>query len=560
MDDVLQNNNMLSICISEPIDKFYTNHILTYQLYKFLYAQFGNISWYGWIFYSYIFITSILLFYYLSILFRNLYKTKYLLFLWICCTFFLLLWVENVFLLNFTKISILITGLSALLLDEIVQSSHYKKSFKVIWIFCLSILLLIGTLTRTEIIGVLFFPFTFYTLRHIRKPKIFFGLASIFIMNGILFTVIFFNQVDEEIKIKTDKVKNILSITEGKNTNDSYFIDKAQEDIRYKALWLYYWPDSTLIQKEQLDKFGHQDWFSSNKLQNAIPNLKYEWESARSSYNEDYCNALNWMYPFLSLLVVNLLLLLVHLLIQRDRFQQLLHFLTIVSLLAVLLFVTFLHKMEGRVVIPSMIIVTLMSVSFIRETIKNTKNNCFVVLMALLMPLSIFQAWAYKQTANDKKKETQAKAAFIDELNSSFKSKIFFFDIYTISLLHLSPFEKIKLNPINKYTSFKENWSVFFPGQMKALENMCGATDFVNFYSCLYEKGDSVIFAHTKDARIGLIEEYAKSVYGIEMEFTEIFTDSKLNMVHYSFIPYKLDFGYYKLTKFVVPDKSIQNP
>ncbi len=552
-DDVLQNNSMMGVCLNKPVELFFEAHLLLIKLYNFLYTNFQTVAWYGWIFAFYAFLATFNLFYFISLTFSRLKQKKYILFILLCFCVYFTIWIENIFLINFTRISIILIGTSLLLIDNIIISEKHTVRQKTIWLIYSSITLLIGVLTRPEIIIILFIPFILYVLRNYRQPIIVLKIIIIFIINGTIFLSIYNQQINDNAKKSIKKIKHILNVTEGKNTNDIFFIEKAKQDIRYKAVWLYYWPDSNLIDETNLSQWGPEKTITLRNLKNLGLKLNYEYYTAINAYNSDYCNILNWFYPAISLLFLNILILLINFISNYNKNKLLIyiHLLLLCSFIGTISLITILSKMEGRLLIPTLIIITLFSLSFIKDSLNKEKNNfLWTIFILAFISLSFFRAYGYYLASEDKKEESLSKSRFIEELNSQFNGKTFMFDILTISLLHESPFKKLQLNPANTYSSYKENWSVFFPEQMKYLKTMCGSTEFVPFYNCIYEKGDDVIFVYTKETRIGLIEEYALKVHDIEMEFTEIHINSNLKQVKYTFIPYKFDFGYYILTKF----------
>jgi hypothetical protein len=163
-----------------------------------------------------------------------------------------------------------------------------------------------------------------------------------------------------------------------------------------------------------------------------------------------------------------------------------------------------------------------------------------------LIVLAAFRVRGYQIVSVEKKEEMMLKQDVVHELNLDFKGKMLFYDIWTMTLLHQTPLKQVNLNSNNVHTCYGEYWSNFLlVTHKKYLEDLCGKTDFISFYKCLYGRRDKVIFVFSKIYRKELIEKYAWEEYGEKIIFREIKPDSKLKNIHYSFVPAYNEFGYY---------------
>lgn len=561
VDDVTITNFIRGLYIAEARDKTFTVHVGLSRIYHYLYLHCSNFPWYGLIICFYAFLATFNLVYFLSCTFDKLLKKNTLIFILLTLFIFILIWVENIFLLNFTRISILLIGTSFLLIDHITNSSLTVKQ-KYLWTLYLSIVLLIGILTRPESVIVLIVPFLFYFFRHYKSPRTLFKIFLILALNGIISGITYTLSIDSDIKQKNKNIAHILSITDGMNTNQKKAFELINEDIRYKAVFLYYIPDDDLVNEESLKKWGSAKFVSTNKIIKSWHKLRYEIYKARLSYGKEYLEKLNWFNLFIGLLIFNFLLCFLNIVfsLRENKLIPIAHFLAISSFTIIIILITVLYKMENRVTIPSIAIISLMGLSMIsKSNIKNRFNDkAIAISLFLLLTPTIIQSINYYKISLEKKKETELKRNFINELNQSFENKIIFYDIWTMSLIHLSPFEVAKLNSSNMHTNHKENWSGFISDHVHSLEKMCGNTDFVNFYNCLFLKKEDVVFVFTKDTRIGFIEEYALKVHNINMEFSEILDNSELKKINYTFLPHKYEFGYFTLKSFEkIPQKNI---
>lgn len=548
LDDVLQSNYMRGIAIGEPQDKFFTAHILLSKLYHVLYIKFPAVAWYGVFLFSYSFLATFFLFYFLANRFHELFRSRKKIFLALCLCIYGGVWMEHVMLLNYTRLSILLAGTALLLIDHVVTSSR-SMGKKVVWLSVLSICLLVGLLTRPEIILVLALPFLFYVLRHYNNPRVLAGIAVVIATIALVFVVIYKKEVTQDIRSKNDTISHILNITDARNTGLKSFGRLIGEDIGYKAVYFYYFPDDSLVESNSLSTWGPSGIFTKENVPNIFPRIKYELKRAATVYSDLYARPLNWLFPFLAILLINLVILLRAVVYSNDKIRLIFPALVLTSYIALTCMILALVKLEGRVAMPSLAIISLLTIASTVQTLHSITLRKWIVMLAVLVTFTFYQLAAYYSIAEDRKKEEVLKVQFIQEINTTFKGKILLFDIWTMSLLHQSPFQNISLRTDNVYTNHKEYWSGFLPSHVEHLVQLCGDTDFPAFYSCLFEKGEEVVFVFTKGNRIGLIEEYAWKTHNIEVEFSEIMTGSQLGNIHYSFLPYRLDFGYFSLKK-----------
>lgn len=547
IDDIIQNNYFQGIGISATLDKTFSLQILLSKIYHALYQKFPEIPWYGYFSTTYVFLATFNLIFFLILSFSRFYEKYFIYFIVLISLIYFSFWVEFVFLLTFTKTAIILIGTSILLLDKIVCYDFNSRK-KIIFVLYLSITLLLGMLNRPEVIVLLIVPLCIYLFKNKRTD--FLRIIGILIVNMIVFVGIYFHEVDHETRMIAKKIAHISNISDGKNTYEKPFYDWLKEDIRYKSLFLYYWPDQDLISTNNLNKWGPQSMLSWSNFNNISAKLKYEISKAKYGYSDEYCYGLNWWNYFLFCILMNIILLVIGYYLLKDKQLKYfgLQFFSTISFLSLLLTLLLLVKLESRIVLPSIFIVNLISISLMSKNIDlNITRNKSILLIVIMFPLFIYQWNLDSQISKDRKKGELLNEKFISELNYDFHDKIIFFDVWTLSLLHTSLFKNIQLNKSNSYISHNEYWSNFIPANVIALNKICSTNDFSTFYKCLSKNKEKYVFVFTKDLRIGFIEEYAKKVHHLDLRFKKIHDESVLNKIHYSIIPNRYDFSYYQI-------------
>lgn len=550
IDDVIQMNYLRGIGLAKPAKQMFTNQVLVSKLYHYLYQIGPHIPWYGYFAFFYIFIATTQLVFILSIAFRKFYEKHFLFFVLLVSFFYFIFWIDFVVLISFTKTAILLVGLSILSLDFAIKDK-FSKSERWILVFSNSILLLLGVLNRTEVLYLWIVPLMIYVWRY--KSIEAYKVVALLIVLTMASFYILKSQTDAELQQSIRKIAHIQNVTDGKNTWHIPFDQLVEKDFLYKSAYYYYWPDLSIISDEQLHKWGPEKVYSLANLKNLPTKLKYEVGRAYQGYSKEYSKRLNWWFDFILLSTLNFLIcIFIWFRNKRGNVQLLVHHtLFLLAIMGLLLLVFLFYKLESRVVLPSMVLVTLVSFITISKLNNFKTDRQFKWILALVcVPIVLYQVGSYRLVAADRYNEEVLKKKFISEMNYNYDSKVILFDIWSLSLLHSSFFESIQLNPSNRYISHFESWSNFVPGNIAALNTICPTTNFVSFYECIAEDKDRFVFVMTKNHRLTFIAEYAKKMHSYELEFEEIFPESALSRIHYSFMPHKFDFGYFMLRKF----------
>lgn len=547
LDDFLVVNFVRGIGIAAPEEHFWLIHILFSKAYRFLYENFPGVPWYGmWLGGLSILSTYLLV----DILWkqtRQVYSKA--LSVAIISMVYVVAFAENVFLLNFTRIGILLFGLSfvSLVLNSIRQHDYWLIGRSIL----LNILMLSGLLLRPDsivfILPVLLVFTLLYALMHGRFVAVFKVIAlSLFAQVIVLMSVReVLSEPGDSHKLELDRHYNI--VVDGHNLLSE--ASSAVENPDYKALLLHYLPDETVFNKENLNGLGTAQPFTWKVLANWQVNLHQEYEKARFRYPDEYLSDINWFWKSLGFMFFTFLVL-TYVLI-RYRFSTNTAGVMIMFLVfyVPLFIVGTFYKMEDRLLNPCLILFSLVLVLAgskmgVRAPSKDNKVSIGLIIV-LTTTLLIIKVSSYARITNQLHTEREAKSVIISELNTEFKETIFFFDLWSWSVLHQSPFESLSLNPTNEYMSYGENFTIFFDEHLERLKLLCGQTDFLSVFNCLAER-DDVVFVLT-DFRKNHLEEFALLKYQEKICFERIRTQSKLSTLRYSLFWFPLKLDYYRL-------------
>lgn len=551
LDDALIANYFQGIILHQPIDHAIGCFFLLAQLFVKLYRFVPSVPWYGTLMGFWMFLATVnFLIFVLNYIIPYLTDKKWLAVL-LCILLYQLIWIENVYLINFTRTAVLLMGTSFLNLVSITYKNQRGKYYWLIASYFMCTFLL-GLFLRMEVVYILLPFFVIYIFIQ-QKNKAYRTIAAL-----MLCLLVF--KAAEKYFFPQDvapgkKIAHILNIVDGLNTYNPN-LDLLATSPKNLALFYNYFPDSTSVSDVYLKSIGPASPID-------LIGVKYFWRNLNSeilksvNYTAEYHHPLNWFWKTVCFVFFNLVILgLSFFYVMKNRLEGrlfMLQILLVTAFLITALLITVLAKMEDRVLNPALIIFTMGYLAVWLQhnnIVKGLNSKAFLCVLTIVLAASATgRTLNYLVVANQKNDELKLKKSIIDELNVNFNNKLIFFDVWTMSVLHQSPLDKIKLNPSNTYTAYGDYFSNFQPAHVQYLKDMCGKTDFISFYKCLYERRSNVVFVFSKQYRKELIEKYAKDVYGQKIAFKEINANSKLSRLHYSFLWVRQDFKYYTLDK-----------
>jgi hypothetical protein len=559
IDDVLMNNYLRGLLSSEPIDDFYLYQRGLSKVLSGLYFVVPQWPWYGLFLYACIFVATFNVFHFLSKVFLQFKINSRLHRALLLTLFFLVAWIENVYLINFTRVSILLTGSSLLGLIYLIYFEKDVRFFRLKYGFYLGAFG-VGYLLRPEattftlvILGGLVALLSFS--RDFRKPALFVLPLLLFI--GTHTVVEKTSQSADKAKFETrwPYIFNLLDGCNFKSEATGEMLKTPEDSVRLMAVGTWYVEDENQITPEFLEQLSASSPISWTTLSNWRQNLNDEFHKAKSFYGREYHRGLNWFVKMIGFAIFNLLILLWCLsqlvtgeMSTRSFLKVILYFFGFVALmLTTMLFI----KMEDRIFTPVAIIFTcgnlLLLTSLVDLKLKgNRAKRGLIVLLILLAGFSIWRMKSMRKIAVEKKQELNLKRNFIAEVNTQFSDKLIFYDLWSMTLLHDSPFKNVEMNPQNTHTVFGEYWCNSYQSHRDYLKSICGSVEFEPFFECLFEKKEEVVFILSKH-RKDLLESYLSILYNLNYKFELIHPDSEVSKIKYSFLWAKLDFNYYRL-------------
>lgn len=205
-------------------------------------------------------------------------------------------------------------------------------------------------------------------------------------------------------------------------------------------------------------------------------------------------------------------------------------------------------KIEYRVHYPVFLITLLVALKS-SETLRKKEN--MKIALSILIILSFLRAYEYKSTLKFAKEEQLKKELFYSELYTKFDNKIIFLDLYTYSLFPHKGFINIKKPSSNVFLVYGEGFSNQHQFHLDYLSSLCGTSEIVAFFKCMYDDKENVVFVFSK-IRVEMYELYFKDIYNIDFKLRKIDEESEnaLNQISYTFVGPKMYFDYYEFDLF----------
>lgn len=567
IDDVLMMNAMRGIFSNQPFSDFFLYHRVLSKAYVALYQSWPGVPWYGLAMGMYLLLALANLFYFLVHIFSEFVDRKYSLFLYFGIFYFLFC-LENVYLITFTRVAILLMGSSLFCIYQIVKKERWK-SIDYWGIVAFSIMFAIGYLTRMEMALVVlatFFLFLFF-LPGFSKRK----MLGLFLGLGL---VVGTHQALEKAFLTSEK-KAFLEIwgyiqnsLDGANFNPE--LDALQsnpaDSIRLKAVESWFFLDEQQITPDFLARITAPSPFSWNTLRHWRQNLYQEYQKARFRFT-DYNQYLNWwpkvlLYFFLHVYLISLVLLSTASKKLKWGFG-----LYLFAGWGMILALTILLKMEDRLFSPWALIFTVGALVYCsqltRPQTKALVNFCALVflwlksgmlkqvlktlgLIILLVIIGI-RGIAYHNISKEKAIELDQKARIVKEINNKFFGEILFFDIWSMTLIHSTPFQNIDLNPNNQYLTYGEYFSNSYDAHKAYLTKLFGSDRFIDVCEYGQRHPEEVIFLFG-EYRATMLEDYLRILYGKPYHFKSNYPDTELSKIRHSFSWFPVQYNYYTLT------------
>ena len=241
---------MKGLATPKPFDNFYYLYTLTVYAYIELYKLFPDVAWYGYSMFLLLLGTLFNVFITIYLFFKN--KLSFLFIILIFITFYFLIFIQNVYLINFTRPSILSTASFVALLSALYLEGEILIKNRWILIFP-SIIYILGHLTRVDggylglVIGLCF---SFCVILY--KKNIFTYLVKFILpVLGFVAIIMIFNTYSYRSNLRNkdyfEKIGLVIKIVDNQNPLTYHPIniqDTVAHDALIKAM---YWGDNEII-------------------------------------------------------------------------------------------------------------------------------------------------------------------------------------------------------------------------------------------------------------------------------------------------------------------------
>lgn len=519
---------------------------LSYVL-SFLYTKALYFPWYGIFLFISLFTSVYLILLYLfeSIKFKKIINWILLILLMSCV--YIIFLEEFIVLINFTKASVLLTGISLLFFW---RNLNLKKA---IVFHPILILFIIGYLIRDQTANVitLFVVLLVILETFINKScwtalkKFLITISTILLVLNILFSV----SKTSDWSIERETWPYISNIIDGNRFANFYEKQMSTEDsIKLVAMRSYYFLDNKKIDIQFLEETGGKSslnlgslrkWRNYIKLE--IPKLGDRFESEHRGLNLLYKMKITFVLSA-SIILLTLLLFIKNLISTKAILIVVLSFL---SFYTYFFLITIFFKYEDRLFTPVYIILLCFIINYVKLFFQKTQPVFIIILICCLMPFSILRAASLSQIIDFKKEDLQNKKEYINELNT-FKNKIFIYDYWSQLLIYTSPFKEVNLDKRNTHIVFGDIPLFYLKSYRKYIQQVtCPFKNYEEFYECVAKK-DNIIFV-MPPFRAQILEAYFKILYNKNFLFKEIYPNSVLNSKTTLFTWDTIKFKYYKL-------------
>ena len=487
---------------------------------------------------------------YLLFQFTEKLKSKQgLIFVLLSISFYTAFVLENIYLLNYTRLGILLTFSSLLAAIVIFGKSGITKPYR-LYLILLVIAIIIGWNTRFPVILLLLPSLLAFIVLYF-KPKrgVFYATITIFftlIYIGLSF-VILTNTQEQEFKALNKSEKYLNNILNGFNGKLPKEFSNERDSIKAIAFYRWYFADKdTLLNESFLEDLGGANPFQGRYLRNAVQNVKDEVLKSRFYYSHGYLEHFNWFRK--SILFVFLVLLLPFLLFYFNFINGKdlkLNFLFVVISILMILGITAVFKMEDRVLTPFLIFVFLGTLLFsIRQEQKTSSSLLFYLLILFFGIVGISRLNGYHEVSKERKNGLQKKKLIIEELKTLYPDKYLFFDIYAYTLLETSPL--VDKDYPKEWLSGPEMFNIHSIAHQQKIIDVVGCIDWPCFFEKISERKEEFVFVNRAE-RIQITEEYNAIIYDFPIKFKDISRDKQIKNLQYSFLWFPMDFGYYTI-------------
>ena len=408
-----------------PYNNFVSVYKLTSDLYIYLYKQFPHIGWYGLSMFLLLWGALFNIYITLYLVFRN--GVRYLLVLLMFLSFYFLVFIQNVYLINFTRPSILVTSSFIILLAVLYRDSETLQKNK--WILVFPVFTYVfGHLTRLDA-GYLGFVFGLgFALLFLYRQKKLFPFLLKFIAPVVIFILIvktanYFQQKNKtRNKDFIEKTELIRQLIDYRNAA-AYSPKDIKDTVSYHAMINFrYCSDDKIISVDFLKKLT-----SETSLLQGGNKKKFveEFGTFLKSLTKE-----NFLAAIINSSIVVLVILGFFFSPRKNYLEILKYLLFQLLFLSIIAGMSYYMKLPARIFHPLLVILTFGNLVFAGtvsyvSTI-NLKSKYLLLLPCLLSAIGIPRYLTSNNTLLTLYKRLgEVNRIMIDDMNSRFSNTIF---------------------------------------------------------------------------------------------------------------------------------------
>ena len=521
------------------------------HLYCWLYNHIGGVNWFGLFlaFYSLLFLFNIN--FILAHILNN-YRKKVLLFVLLSIAFYVAFGIENVFLLNFSRISLLLTFSSLICLAVIYKERSnvgYNKVFFIVFV----ISFLLGWNIRMWA-NLLFLPILVLFLityldrrKSIRSISILFTFITLYLLVSHTFLS---DKNKAELKALNHTEKYIHNSLNGFNGTLEDGFSSKEDSMKAVAFYRWCFADrDSLLNEEFLEKVGSISSLRMETLKNWKSSLSFEFLKANKLYSADYMPQLNYYKKSKLFFFIIFFLPLTFLLFnQTSKRKLVLTILFLVGSFGYLLIITTFFKMEDRVLLPMLITLFLSTLLLLFKDNNVVPNRIMVLTFVVLFTIvGGVRFKSYLNISHQRTTELSQKQKVRGDIEKYYGDRNVFFDLYSYQLLETTPFRDI--NYPENWTSGIEMFNLFSVDHHQTIEQKVGCLDWPCFFEEVKKKSNEFVFIY-KEERIHVIEDYHQIIYDFPLQFEPEYLSSSIYESPYFLYWFPLNLGFYTVKQF----------
>jgi hypothetical protein len=529
------------------------NNYFSY-LYVWLYNHFDTINWYGVFLSIYSGICILNINFILFHLIEKVDDDKRKLFIAFSLAFFAAYVIENVYLVNFTRIAILLSSTSIICLVITIKTYGKTKLGKRL-LALFAIFFFIGWNCRLFAVLIFVPVFLLFLFLIFEKKQRFIAPAILAAFIGLYFCLAFLflndkNRAEYKSINHTEKyVHNILNAFNGIQIDE---LDNPRDSIKTLALYRWYFADrDSVLNQDFLDKVGSNNPLRIDVLKNWKENIKQEITKARSFYSDTYMPDMNWYLKTVGFWIIIGLLPFLLFYFWSTNLQGFLKTLLMnAATFSFVMVIVVFFKMEDRALAP-LLIFTFLAIWLIANYNYNfLSTEAIKILIVVFVIIAGHRVQGYKDNSKQRAQDLDIKSKVRANIDKIYSDKTVFFDLYSLTILETDPIWNV--NFPDNWTSGLEMFNLHSEEHHKNIEKIVGCLDWPCFYQEVSKSPDKYMFFYSNE-RIKITHDYHKIIYDEEVYFKKESENMLINHLHYSFLWFPIGLGFFSV------DTSVHN-